>query len=374
MRSSPQAWNKAVVACRRAADLLMGYRWKLWFWGDSIGTEGLLDASELTGDGKYAAFVYGLFKGWIPKMENRSRFEHTAPGAALVRSYLLTHDPNLLSASRGLAAYLNSFRKTRTGCPIHYEDVEFDLPPERPSTGRAVQRWTLPGSKGPTGSGPCVFVDSVHFQGPFLAALYSATGETRYLEQAKSTIGPQIDLLWDKDEHLFHHFWMEKTEKRNGVFWGRGNCWGMLGLIHTLEHLPRSDPLARRLKEILALQAAMIAGLQDKSGDWHTVLEDPASYLESSIAAFVVSGFSTAIKQLWLPSSYQKVVERAWRAMWGHLRPDGLFDGVSYETHPSLSPEHYRNMPRGAMVPWGQGPFLAACRAYLGQRAPNTVK
>lgn len=367
MRSPPSSGSKGVDACRRAGDLLLGYRWKVWFWGDSIGTEGLLDASELTGDEKYAAFVYGLFKGWIPKMDRRSRFEHTAPGAALVRSYLLTRDPSLLFAARDLADYLDSFRRTRTGCPIHYEDVEFDLPPERPSSGGAVTRWPKrPGSKGPTGSGPCVFVDSVHFQGPFLAALYSATGETRYLEQAKSTIGPQVDLLWDEDEHLFHHFWMEESNRRNGVLWGRGNCWGMLGMIRTIEHLPRGDPLAVRLKEILALQAARIAELQDISGDWHTVLVDQKSYLESSIAAFVVAGFCVAIKKRWLPSSYQKVVGKAWGAMWRHFRADGLFDGVSFETHPSLSPEHYRKMPRGAMVPWGQGPFLSACRAYLG--------
>src|SRR5712692_10603631 len=91
---------RTVEGCRRAADLLMAYPWKLWFWCDSVGMEGLLDASEVTGDGRYAAYVYGMFKGWIPRIEHRSKFEHTAPGRALVRSYTLTHDPTLLEAAR----------------------------------------------------------------------------------------------------------------------------------------------------------------------------------------------------------------------------------------------------------------------------------
>ncbi|MCL4853559.1 MAG: hypothetical protein KJZ78_19570, partial [Bryobacteraceae bacterium] len=45
---------------RRAAHCLFHYQWKLWFWGDSIGLEGLLDASALTGDAAYFAYVHGL--------------------------------------------------------------------------------------------------------------------------------------------------------------------------------------------------------------------------------------------------------------------------------------------------------------------------
>ena len=59
------------------------------------------------------------------------------------------------------------------------------------------------------------------------------------------------------------------------------------------------------------------------------------------------------------------MIDRAWRAMWTHVRPNGLLDDVSFETFPSTRPEHYRTMPTGAMVPWGQGPLLTACRSYL---------
>jgi unsaturated rhamnogalacturonyl hydrolase len=214
-------------------------------------------------------------------------------------------------------------------------------------------------------AGPCVFVDSVHFHGPFLAALHAATGEERYLQQAEQVIGPQVELLWDEKERLFHHFWIEREDRRNGVLWARGNGWGMLGIVHTLEHLPPVRPLVKRLKNILSAQASRLAELQDESGDWHTVLDDTGAYLESSMAAFVVDGLCRSIRHGWLDEKYLPVVRRAWRRLLTHVRRDGLLEGVSFETFPSTRAEHYRTMPVGAMVPWGQGPLLCAIRSYL---------
>ena len=60
---------------RRAADRLLAHRWKEWFWANGIGFEGLLDATELTGDEKYFGYVYGFFKAWIPRMEDLVKFD-----------------------------------------------------------------------------------------------------------------------------------------------------------------------------------------------------------------------------------------------------------------------------------------------------------
>ena len=46
----PLTKEALIPACRKAADRLLSYGWKLWFWADSIGMEGLLDASEVIGD------------------------------------------------------------------------------------------------------------------------------------------------------------------------------------------------------------------------------------------------------------------------------------------------------------------------------------
>lgn len=348
----------------KAADLLMSYPWKLWFWGDSIGLEGLLDAAELTGDAKYAGYVYGLFKAWIAREKFRSKFDYTAAGVALLRVFGLTGDSALLEAAKRHALYMSGFRKTKSGAALRYEDAAFELPPELPPNHPEFDLWRELAAEVQDG-GPCIFVDSMHFDGPFFAALYGATEDDAYRQLALDNVLPQIDLLYDPVDKLFHHFWIERTAGRNGVAWGRGNGWGLLGLVETLEHLPAHDPGAIRIKDVLRKVLKRMAELQDRAGGWHTVLTDTDSYIESSVAAFVISAASRAMLHGWVdPDTYKPVVELAMRSLLENVRADGLLDGVSYETFPSTSAQHYRRMPRGGVLPWGQGPLLAALRWY----------
>lgn len=347
-----------------AADLLMRHPWKLWFWADSIGLEGLLDASELTGEGRYAGYVHGLLKGWLARCEHRSKFDYTAAGVALVRVYEQTRDATLLEAARAHAEYMAAFRRTEAGAYMRYEDAAIELPPELPGDHPDFER-AAEQQRHVSDGGPCVFVDNMHFDGPFYARLYAATGDDRYRQLAVDNLLGSIALLFDEQANLFYHFWQERVRKPNGVLWGRGNGWAMLGLLHTLAFLPKDDPAFASILDVFQRQARALVSLQDEaSGDWHTVLDDADSYLETSIAAFVVDGFSMAIRHGWLGREYLPTVDKALAAMLSHVEPDGKLAGVSYETFPSTRREHYRQMPRNAVVPWGQGPLLTAMESW----------
>ena len=344
----------------RGADLLLSHPWKLWFWGDSIGLEGLLDATELTGNEKYRGYVYGLFKGWIAREQFRSVFDYTAPGVALLRVFAKTGDVTLLEAAKRHATYMAAFRKTKSGAAMRYENAAFELPPELPPHHPDFETWQdlAPHVKD---GGPCVFVDSVHFDAPLFSALYAVTGEDSYRQLALDNVLSQIELLYDPDDGLFHHFWIERTGSRNGVTWGRGNGWGLLGLVDTLEHLPAHDPGTHKVLEILRKVLRRMVELQDSAGGWHTVLTDPGSYLETSVAAFMVSAISRAMLHGWVDAElFAPPVELAMRWLLEYVRPDGLLDGVSYETFPSTSPHHYRQMPRGGVLPLGAGPLAGS--------------
>jgi unsaturated rhamnogalacturonyl hydrolase len=205
----------------------------------------------------------------------------------------------------------------------------------------------------------------MHFDGPFFAKLYQTTREERYRWLALANILSQLDLLHDPQSELLHHFWMEREKARNGVLWGRGNCWGLLGIVETLEYLPADDPQSQHLRNTLKRIVAAMARLQDPRGGWHTVLNDPGSYIETSVAAFMVHVLSRSIEREWIePALYYPVLESAMSSMLDSVKTGGLLDGVSFETFPSTRPEHYRRMPRGAMVPWGQGPLLTGLWAY----------
>lgn len=348
----------------KAADHLLTHGWKMWFWGDSVGFEGLLDATELTGNEKYSGFVYGFLKGWLAREGYRGKFDYTAPGVALLRTYELTGDTALLEGALRHASYMSSFRKSAHGAYVKYEDAAIELPPELPADHpdfQVAEKMRVAVSDG----GPCVFVDCVHFDGPFFAKLHQVTKSEHYCRLALENIVPQVKLLFDQKESLFHHFWMERTESPNGVFWGRGNGWGLLGLARTIDNLSTRDPGRSRLLDVLIALARRLAKFQDSSGGWHTVLDDPDSYIETSIAAFVVDAFSLAIIRGWLDENeFRPVLDLALAFLLDHVQPDGVLSGVSYETFPSTRAEHYRRMPRNAMVPWGQGPLLTALRSF----------
>jgi len=349
----------AAIAARR----LMGHQWRVWFWGDSIGVEGLLDTSQLLRQPEYENFVYGLLKAWIARREPGRPWDYTAPGLGLLRVYDHTSDPSLLTVAKQHAEYLAGFRQTVEGSYVRYAEVEFDLPPELPSDHPEAQVGPAR-SRRLTQAGPCIFVDSMHFDAPFYAKLFRTTGNERWRGLAIGNIMPHIRLLFDENRDLFHHFWIEARNARNGVLWGRGQGWALLGIVHTLEALDQSDPAVPALVQILQRHCNALTKAQDPSGHWHTVVDDPSSYLETSVAAFVVDGFSRAIGRGWISSSLKPVADRALQALIKEIKPDGTLDGVSYETYPSLSAEHYKKMPRGAMVPWGQGPLLTAIYSY----------
>ncbi|MCC5833183.1 MAG: glycoside hydrolase family 88 protein [Opitutales bacterium] len=358
--------STSIRTCQNAAQKLMGYPWKLWFWGDSAGLEGLIRAAELTGDPACWDYVYGLLKGWSARSEPRRMFDHTAAGQALIESYRKYKDPALLEAALRLAEYLSAFRRLPNGCPVHYEDAHIELPPELPEDHpqydpelESVRQELRTDS-----AGPCVFVDSMHFQAPFFAHLFEVTGDGRYKDEAFATLSGQMELVWDDDACLFHHFWIERQGKPNGVHWGRGQGWAMLGIIETLKVFKNDSGFLDKFVPVLNQLFQSMVRYQHSSGDWHTVVDAPDAYLESSVAAFFVKGYAEAKLSGWLEVEYDQAFEKAWAAMWKHAKEDGRFLGVSFETFPSLNVEHYKQMPVNAIVPWGHGPFLSACEAY----------
>jgi unsaturated rhamnogalacturonyl hydrolase len=357
--------DDAAQIARRVADQLLRHPWKLWFWGDSIGLEGLLAATEITGDQKYFGYVYGLLKGWVAREFPRCRFEYAAAGVGLLKVYEATKDEHLFQAACRLADYLSRFRRNEWGAYIRDEGTAADFPPDLPEGVSRKTQW-VQRARLVSDGGPFVFVDSMHFDGPFFAYLYRVTGERRYADAAMDNLVPQIELLFDAEAGLFHHFWSESTRQRNGVFWARGNGWGILGLIRTLEQLPPDTPRADRVRSVLQRVGVRVLDLMDRCGGWHTILDSPYTYLETSAGAFFIDALSGAAVHHWIrPDRVRKPLRTAMQFLLANLQPDGVVSGVSHDTFPSTRKEDYAQLPRGAVVPWGQGPLLMALLSYV---------
>ena len=100
---------------------------------------------------------------------------------------------------------------------------------------------------------------------------------------------------------------------------------------------------------------------QRPDGHWDARLDDPASGMESSTAAFMAEGFRRA-RELGLSShpDLQRAEQNARDAVRASIDDDGLLTEVSVAVMACTRDSHYANVPRGYRVPWGQGPALLA--------------
>jgi len=209
-----------------------------------------------------------------------------------------------------------------------------------------------------------IWVDTLSIHPPFLAALGEYKRE--YYDVACELLLNHARLLQD-DAGLFCHTYNVDTQTTDGVHWGRGQGWALMGLLETWKRLPDGfsgrDEIASRFRRCLeALEA-----LQTPEGSWHTVVDDPESYTESSTAAFYVIAASQAITHGLIPRKHYTYIKRAWRAVENSFSGDGRYLGVSEDTW-SGDKQYYRSVPKRSFSTWSQGAALAAIKEYIALR------
>jgi unsaturated rhamnogalacturonyl hydrolase len=124
------------------------------------------------------------------------------------------------------------------------------------------------------------------------------------------------------------------------------------------ETRPEGDSLRQRAVPLLQRQVAALVPLQDGGGLWHTVLDNPSTYLESSSAAAFALAIAKGVRCGVLSSELRAVVARAWQAVQSYVSPGGDFTGVSGGTLPGDA-AHYNSIPAG-VERFGTGIFLLA--------------
>lgn len=129
-------------------------------------------------------------------------------------------------------------------------------------------------------------------------------------------------------------------------------------------NLPEDDPLRRHLLSLLNRQAATLRQTQDESGLWHTLIDDPDSYLEASATAGFAYGLLKGVRKRYLPADYAPVAERAIRGVVDNISPDGELLNTSFGTAMGDDLDYYRQIKRTSM-PYGQAMAMFALAEYL---------
>ena len=189
-----------------------------------------------------------------------------------------------------------------------------------------------------------------------LAKIGKLLNRPEYLEEARYQFMIHIKYLMDKRTGLWYHGWtFEGTHKYAEAFWARGNCWLTIAIPEIIEilELSKEDALRKLLIETLEAQVRALKTYQSESGLWHTLLDDPSSYVESSATAGFAYGILKAVHKRYLPQEYKEVAYRAIQGLLEQIDEKGEVQNVSIGTGMGDSLDFYRNIGITAM-PYGQ--------------------
>lgn len=286
-------------------------------WGYGIGgtLSGLLRASSVLGDPAYAGRVEDLVGPALAAAADPT--DHLIPVEALLA--LRRARPSVpveAACSRWVTAVLGAPAAWWGGPRVHRPDLE---------------PWSS-----------TLWVDCMHTDGPGLAALGRPAEAVGYATAYAAIL--------QRDDGLFHHGYDVAARRGNGVAWGRGQAWAVFGLVDTL-HAAGDDGggLRARLDRLVAALAA-----HEDRGRWHTVVDDPGSPVEHSVAAYLAWGLRRAVAYGLVDDGYAAVADRAFEATLSVLDDGAL---VVSEATPVGDHQNYVSRANG-VHPWGQATVL----------------
>lgn len=203
-----------------------------------------------------------------------------------------------------------------------------------------------------------LWVDTLFMACPLLSAMSTRRKDPALAEDAAGQILSYARVLQDAENGLFYHMWDWQTGQRNPSLWGRGNGWVIMSLADTLEAF---GPKKSQRAALTRVAQAMVRGLlktQDPAGLWHTVMDEPGSYPESSATAMVVYGILKLARLGVVGPENRAAALQAWDAMNERFVKDGLVKGASAGTDPG-GDDHYKAKLVGVQT-WGTGAYLMA--------------
>ena len=117
----------------------------------------------------------------------------------------------------------------------------------------------------------------------FLTAMGRIDRNPAYQREAEYQFLLHTKYLADRKTGLWYHGWsFPRGDHFAGAFWGRGNCWVTAAIPEFLSMADCTPSVRDFLVSAWRRQVESLLCLQAENGMWHTLLDDPDSYLEAS--------------------------------------------------------------------------------------------
>lgn len=200
--------------------------------------------------------------------------------------------------------------------------------------------------------------DTLYMTVLFIAKMGVILQEDSYIQESIRQFLVHLKYLTDRRTGLLFHGWTFAGRHHFAeALWARGNSWYTAGIVDYLEMVSLPKGVSLILLSALEQQVKTLARLQAADGMWHTLLDDPSSYKETSATAAFAYGMLKAVRKGYLPETYRETGVKAWQAVAGQIDAAGVVHGVSYGTGMGRTLQEYKDIPLCPM-PYGQSMVL----------------
>ena len=302
-----------------------------WEWPQGVGMYALYRYYKLTGNKDMLDWLIAWYDrhlaAGLPEDRN---INTTAPMLTLTYLYEETGKPEYLATIKDWAEYvMHSFARTEEGGFQHTGTGHHEL---------IGQLWD----------------DTLVMTGLFLGRAGVLLKHQPYLTEAERQFLLHTKYLVDRDTGLWYHGWTFLGRHNYGKgLWGRGNCWISFAVADFIEFEGVSESVKLFLQETLYSQAVALAKFQNEHGMWHTLVDDPTSYVEASGTCGFGYGILKGVRKGYLPEEYREVGIKAVKAILSRIDEEGAVGDVSYGTNVGNTPDEYKDIPI-CVRPYGQ--------------------
>ena len=311
-----------------------------WEWTQGVGLYGLWKLFERTKEEKYLEILVKFFDQQLAIGFPALNVNTMAP--FLTMSYVgeyLQSERYLEPCRQSAAWVMDHFPRTREGGFQHMTS----------DTLNDQELWD----------------DTLFMTVLFLANMGRIEGKQRYIDEAQYQFLLHAKYLADPATGLWYHGWtFNGNHNFAGAFWGRGNCWVTIAIPEFLQMVTCDASVRIELIRILKAQIEALCRYQNESGMWHTLIDDPTSYVESSATCGFGYGILKAVHTGLVSPEYEKVAMAALQPILGYIGHDGVVSQVSYGTPMGRETKDFYKKIELRQMPYGQALamlFLIEC-------------
>ena len=190
----------------------------------------------------------------------------------------------------------------------------------------------------------------------FLARAGVVMQRKDWLEETKHQFLVHLRYLTDLETGLMYHAWNFTDRNHFGkALWGRGNCWLTVAIPDYIDIMGNylEPGIKNHLIQVLRTQIEALQKYQAQDGMWHTLINDPTSYEESSATAGFGYGIHKSVRLGYISADFMTCAEKAMQAILTRTDENGLVQEVSYGTTCSDRLDYYKQIKKCPMT-YGQ--------------------